>query len=85
MSHPLPVAGFGGGSHAASVDVGKTQSEARIPTAPTLGMIAGHVTDIFHSRAEAGRADHGAVGASQAALSDVVPARMVKASGREDP
>jgi hypothetical protein len=61
------------------MDVGKTQSETRIPTAPTLGMIASDVTEIFHSSTEAGRANHCAIGASQAALSDIVPAWMVKA------
>ncbi len=79
MSHPLPIASLGRGSYAASMDVGKTQSETRIPTAPTLRMITGDVTDIFYRSAEAGRANHCAIGASQAALSDTVPARMVKA------
>jgi hypothetical protein len=42
-------------------------------------MITSDVTDIFHRCAEAGWANHCAIGASQAALSDIVPARMVKA------
>jgi hypothetical protein len=42
-------------------------------------MITSDVTDIFHRSAEAGRADHCAIGACQAALSNIVPARMFKA------
>ncbi len=78
MSHPLPVAGLRGRSDGASVDVRKTQGETRIPTTPTLGVIPGYVTDVFYRGAEACGADHGAVGASQAALTDVIPAGMLK-------
>jgi hypothetical protein len=33
---------------------------------------------ILHRRAKAGRAHHGAVAAGQAALSDLIPSRMVQ-------
>ena len=79
VRHPLPVASLRGGSDGTAVDVRKTQREARIPTAPSLGVISGHVADIFDSRAETGRADHRAVSAGQTTPGNIVPARVVKA------
>src|ERR1039457_5234963 len=78
VRHPLPIAGLARGADAASMNVGKAQSEAGVPTAPTLRAISGHVTHVFHRAAEARGANHGAVGAAQAPISDLVPARMIE-------
>ena len=46
--------------------------------APALGLLAREVGVVLDRRAEAGRADQGAVAAGEAALGDVVPARMLE-------
>src|SRR6266542_2577499 len=76
VRHPLPVARPRRRAHAASVNVGEIHREARIPSAPPLGVLARQIRHVFHSRAETGRADHRAIGAGQAARGDVVPTRM---------
>jgi len=78
VGHPLPVASFSRGSDTTSVDIGKTQREARIPATPVLGMVPGHVAHVFHGRAEAGGTNHRAIGARQAAPGDLVPVRVLK-------
>src|SRR5208283_196898 len=78
VRHPLPVARLAGGSYAASVNVGKTLGKAGIPLPPAFRVVAGHIAGVFHRGAEASGTNHGAIGASQAAGSDVVPARMVE-------
>ena len=44
---------------------------------------AGEVAGVLDRGAEAGRADHGAVAAGQAALRDVVPARVLEIAEEE--
>ena len=48
-------------------------------TAVPLGDVAGEVGDVVHGGAEAGRADHRAVGAGQAPGRDIVPAGTLDA------
>src|SRR5271157_3040726 len=78
VGHPLPVARLGGGSDTSPMDIRKTLREAGIPPAPTLGVVTGYVAHIFHGCTEARRADHGAIGAGQAACGNVIPARMLE-------
>ena len=40
MSQPLPVAGAGRGSDAATVEVGEVQGETGVPSTPALGVQA---------------------------------------------
>ena len=40
--------------------------------------VAGEIAVILDGRAEAGRADHGAVAAGEATLGDIVPARVIE-------
>src|SRR5699024_6508858 len=63
VGDPLAVAGLATGPHAAAVQVGEVEVEARVPAAPPLGVVAGEVADVLGGGAEAGRADHGAVAA----------------------
>ena len=78
MGHPLPVSRLGGTADTAAVNVGEILRETGVPFAPALGVRAGHIANILHGRAEAGRTDHGAIGASEATLGDVVPAGMIE-------
>src|ERR1035437_5645177 len=78
VGHPLAVTSFAGSADAASVDIGKTLREARIQTAPALGMFASNIGYVFDRGAETRGADHGAVGAGQAAGGNVVPAWMLE-------
>ena len=57
----------------------KQESQRRVRA--RLG--AGQVARVLDRRAEAGRADHGAVGAGQAALGHVVPARMLEVAQQQ--
>src|ERR1700758_2934549 len=58
------------------MNVGKTLCEAGIPPPPALGVVTRHVAHVLDGCTEASWADHGAVGAGQAAGGDVVPAGM---------
>src|SRR5579864_216662 len=78
VSHPLAIASFSGSANVAPVDVRKAQREARVPTAPALGLMTGHVGYVLYRGAKTGGTDHGAVGARQAASGDVVPAWVVE-------
>ena len=53
------------------------EGEAAIPLAHPLGLLPGEVAHVLDRVAEAGRADEGAVAAGQAALGDLVPARVL--------
>src|SRR4030095_3357742 len=56
VRHPLPVARPRRRAHAAAVNVGEIHREARIPPAPSLGMLARQIRHVFHGSAETGRA-----------------------------
>src|SRR5208337_364655 len=73
VGHPLPVARLGGAADTAAVNVGKILRKTGVPFSPALGVRAGHIANLLHGRAEAGRTDHGAIGASETTLGDVVP------------
>ena len=60
------------------MDVGKIHGEAGIPAPRARRLHAGEIARILHRRAEAGRADHRAIGAGEAALGDIGPARMLE-------
>src|SRR5262245_61315232 len=76
VRHPLPVARPRRRAHAAAVNVSEIHREARVPPAPSLGMLARQIRHVFHGRAETGRANHRAIGAGQTARGNIVPARM---------
>ena len=78
MRKPLPVARPDIGPHVAPGGVGVLEVEARIPEADSLAALAVQVGNIFDRVAEAGRADHRAVGARQAAVGHVVPAWVLE-------
>ena len=78
VRHPLPVARASRGPDAAAVDVRVVDREARVPDTPPLRLAAGEVGLVLDGRAEAGRADERAVAAREAAVCDVVPARMLE-------
>jgi hypothetical protein len=46
--------------------------------APTLSVVARYVADVVNRCAEAGGTNHRAIGTRQAALSDLIPARMLE-------
>ena len=78
VRHPLAVARLRRGAHAAAVDVGEVHGEAGVPAPGAFGLAAGKVAGVLDRGAEAGRADHGAVAAGEAAAGDLVPARMLE-------
>ena len=78
MRKPLAVAGSDIGPHVAPGRVGMVEVEARIPEADSLAALAVEIGNLFDRVAEAGRADHGAVGARQAALGHLVPPRVLE-------
>ena len=78
VRQPLAVARADVGPHVPAGGVGMVEVEARIPEADPLAALAVKVGDVFDRVAEAGRADHGAVGARQAAAGHVVPAGMLQ-------
>src|SRR5579864_8434350 len=78
VRHPLAIAGLAGSANAATVNVRKTQREARVPAAPALGMVTGHIGDVFHRGAETSGTNHGAIGAAQTPGCDFVPLRAFK-------
>ena len=78
VRHPLPVARAGRRPDAAAVQVGVLDREARVPDAGALRLGAGQVGRVLDGGAEAGRADQRAVAARQAALGDLVPARVLE-------
>src|SRR6266536_5154657 len=67
VREPLAVAGPGRGAHAASAEMAEIERVAGVPAPPAFGVLAGQVGGVLHGGAEAGRADHGAVAACQAA------------------
>ena len=77
MRHPLAVARASGPAHAAAVRVGMPEREARVPQPGVLGLAAGQVGGVLDGAAEARRADQRAVAAAQAAVGDLVPARVL--------
>src|SRR5450759_987649 len=77
VRHPLAVARARGAADRAPVDVRVVDREARVPALVALDVLAGEVGDVLDRRAEARRADHRAVAARQAALGDLVPARVL--------
>ena len=78
MCHPLPIARLRARPHGPAVDVGEIHGEAAIPAPAARGLIAGEIAGILDGGAEAGGAHHRAVGAGEAPLGDIVPARMFK-------
>jgi hypothetical protein len=79
----LAVARARGCAHARRVPVGVLEREARVLHARVLGLLAGEVGEVLGGAAEARRADLGAVAARQAALGDVVPARMLEVAEQQ--
>src|SRR5262245_42833023 len=73
VSQPLAISSLSRRPHAAFVAIGMAVREAGVPSPPSFGVVSGYVGHIIDRRAEAGRADHGAVGTSQTAFGDVVP------------
>ena len=78
MGQPLAVAILAARAEAAAGHLGEAGGEARVPDALGDGVGAGQVGLLGHAGAEAGRADHGAVRARQAAIRDLRPARAVE-------
>src|ERR1019366_3261765 len=85
VGHPLTVPRLGGAADTAAVNIGEILGETGVPFAPALGVRAGDIANILHGGAEAGRTDHGAVGASEATLGDVVPAGMIEVGVEQVP
>ena len=83
VRQPLPVARAAARPDAAAVDVGVVDREAAVPDARALGVAAAEVGGVLDARAEAGRADERAVAAGEAALGDLVPARMLEVAGEQ--
>ena len=83
MGDPLAIARLGRVANTTTVNIGKAGCEAGVPPAPAFGVTPGYVANIFDVGAEAGGADHGAVGAVQAAASDVVPAGIFEVIEQE--
>src|SRR5581483_1131439 len=77
VGEPLAVARAGARPDRAAVDVRVVDGEARRPRPRPLGRPAGEVGRVLDARAEARRADEGAVGTGEAAARDVVPARRL--------
>src|SRR5579875_4106355 len=73
VGHPLTIAGFSTGTHAASVDVRMVHREAGIPSLPAFGVISFQVRDVLDRRAKTRGADHRAIGAGQTTGRNVVP------------
>lgn len=61
MSDPLSVASADGIANGGTGGVGEVGIEARVPAALAVDRFIGQVVDFIDTRAEAGRADHGAV------------------------
>src|SRR3569833_932070 len=78
VGHPLAITRTGALPDTAAMDVAVLQSETGIPGPHPLGAGARKIAVVLDRGAEAGRADHGAVAAAQAALGDLVPARMLQ-------
>src|SRR5271165_218940 len=78
VRHPLPVARLRALADAAAVDEREVHGEATVPDPDPLGRGAGQVAMVLDGGAEAGRADHRAVRAGQAALGDLIPALVVE-------
>ncbi len=83
VRHPLPVARPARRAHAAAMDVRVVDREARVPALDAHDLLAGQVGHVLDRRAEAGRADHRAVPACQAARRDVIPARVLEVALEE--
>src|SRR5208337_2295561 len=78
VGHPLAVARFGGTADIATVNVRKILRKTGVPFTPALGVRTADIADILDRGAEAGGTDHGAIGAGQATVGDVLPARMIE-------
>src|SRR4029078_5540067 len=77
VGHPLPVPRRRGTTDRAAVQVGVLEVEAGVPD-PLLGHLgAGEVGDVLHVGAEAGGADHRAVGAGEGTAGELLPTRAV--------
>ena len=58
--------------------MGEIGVEARVPTALSDGRIVEQVGDLVDTRAKAGRADHGAIGAREASIGDIFPMGVIQ-------
>ena len=85
VRHPLPIARTRRVADAAAMDKREIHGEAGIPFPHPFCRRAAQIAVILYRRTEAGGANHGAVAAGQAALGDVVPARMIEVAQQQLP
>src|SRR5512139_3742261 len=83
VREPLAVARPDRGPDASAVDVGEIRGEARVPTPGPHRLRSREIGRVFDGRAEAGRADHRAVPAGEAAARHVVPAGILVAPAEQ--
>ena len=83
VGQPLAIAGSGRRAHASTVNIRKLRCEAGIPSPNSTGPRSTQIGAVFHGRAEAGRADHGAVRTRHAARGHVIPVGILRASGQQ--
>jgi NADPH-dependent glutamate synthase beta subunit-like oxidoreductase len=85
VGDPLPVPAGARYPHAAAVQVGEIQLETRGPALRPLRVRPAEVGHVLGGGAEAGRADHRAIAASQAPFGHVGPERRFPAAGQQLP
>src|SRR5579872_2355379 len=78
VRHPLPIARPRRTAHRSAVDIREVHREAAVPATLAFRGTGGEKVLSVHRGAEAGRTDHRAVAAGQAALRDIVPTRMLQ-------
>ena len=83
MGQPLAIAVLGPRPEVAAGDLGEPEGEAAVPGPLGDRLDAVEVRDLGDAGAEAGRADERAVGAGEAALGDLGPARALR--GGDEP
>ena len=83
VREPLTVAGANRRSHGAAVHVAEIEVEARIPAPLAINVVPLQIADVLDAAAKAGRANHRAIGARQAAVGDIRPARMLQVGKQE--
>lgn len=73
MGDPLSISRADGVANGSTGGVREIGIEARVPASLANDRFIGQVVDFIDTRAEAGRADHGAVCAREAARGDIIP------------
>ena len=83
MREPLAITGANIVAHNCAIEVSELRVETGVPTTHAVDMVAGQITDVADRAAKARWANHGAIGARQAAVGNLRPTRMFQVTQQQ--